>query len=211
MKLEYSTIRKRILKFKFQITRGVSKVIYTEYLKSLFAYIDNTSQIYEVDGCSCPQKIYIGAHCVINRGAQFIISPKRDGGGKFIMKDNTVCSSNLTVITGNHGRKIGHLFIDTHNSREYDIDEDVIIEEDVWIGTNVTILKGVTVGRGATVAAGSIVTKSVPPYSICAGVPAKVQKFYWSIDEILVHENALYPPEKRLTRQHLESEIAKYF
>ena len=52
----------------------------------------------------------------------------------------------------------------------------VIIEDDVWIATRCTILKGVTIGRGAVVAAGAVVTKDVPPYTIVAGVPAKVIK-----------------------------------
>jgi len=50
------------------------------------------------------------------------------------------------------------------------------IEDDVWIGVQVTILSGVTVGRGSIIAAGAVVTKDVPPYSVVAGVPAKVMR-----------------------------------
>ena len=39
-----------------------------------------------------------------------------------------------------------------------------------------TILKGVTIGDGAIVAAGAVVTKSIPPACLAAGVPAKVIK-----------------------------------
>jgi acetyltransferase-like isoleucine patch superfamily enzyme len=49
----------------------------------------------------------------------------------------------------------------------------ITIEDDAWIATNATILAGVTIGRGAVVAAGSVVTKSVDPYMIVAGNPAK--------------------------------------
>ncbi|NAZ91637.1 acyltransferase [Vibrio toranzoniae] len=52
----------------------------------------------------------------------------------------------------------------------------VMVCNDVWIGANCIILPGVTIGQGAVVAAGSVVTKSLPPYSISAGVPAKVIK-----------------------------------
>jgi len=68
---------------------------------------------------------------------------------------------------------------DFHDIKDHFSDgpsKPVIIEDDVWIATRATILKGVTIGRGAVVAAGAVVTKDVPPYTIVAGVPAKVIK-----------------------------------
>lgn len=53
-------------------------------------------------------------------------------------------------------------------------DEEAVIEDDVWLGYATIVLTGVTVGRGSVVAAGSVVTRNIPPYSIAAGVPAKV-------------------------------------
>jgi acetyltransferase-like isoleucine patch superfamily enzyme len=52
----------------------------------------------------------------------------------------------------------------------------VIIEDDCWIASNSIILAGVTIGKGSVIAAGSVVTKDIPPYSVAAGVPAKVIK-----------------------------------
>lgn len=49
----------------------------------------------------------------------------------------------------------------------------IVIEDDCWIGAGSTILDGVTIGRGTIIAAGSVVTKSVPPYSIVGGIPAR--------------------------------------
>lgn len=43
-----------------------------------------------------------------------------------------------------------------------------------WLGMNVILLKGVEVGEGAVVAAGSVVTKSIPPWTVAAGNPAKI-------------------------------------
>jgi len=50
----------------------------------------------------------------------------------------------------------------------------IVVEDDVWLGASVIVLGGVTVGRGSVVGAGSVVTRSLPPYSIARGVPAKV-------------------------------------
>ena len=47
------------------------------------------------------------------------------------------------------------------------------IEDSAWVGARSTILKGVTIGQGAIVAAGSVVTKSVSPFVIVAGNPAR--------------------------------------
>lgn len=50
----------------------------------------------------------------------------------------------------------------------------VVIGNRVWIGANTMILKGVVIGTGAVVGAGSVVTKSVEPYTIVAGNPARL-------------------------------------
>lgn len=59
------------------------------------------------------------------------------------------------------------------NGAEFDEVAGVVtIEDHVWIGSRAVILTGITLGRGAVVAAGAVVTKSVPPMTIVAGVPA---------------------------------------
>ena len=95
------------------------------------------------------------------------------------------------LVYGNGGVHIGanvlvaaHTTINTvsHSAERCDIPindqpvltDPVTIEDDVWIGLNAVILQGVTIGRGAIVGAGAVVTKSLPPWSIALGVPAKV-------------------------------------
>jgi len=53
----------------------------------------------------------------------------------------------------------------------------VVIGADVWIGRGATIMSGVMIGHGAIVAAKAVVTKTVPPYAIVAGNPARIIKF----------------------------------
>lgn len=54
----------------------------------------------------------------------------------------------------------------------------IVIEEGAWIGAHVTICPGVTIGRNSIVGANSVVTHSIPDYSLAVGVPAKVIKRY---------------------------------
>lgn len=130
---------------------------------------------------------------------------------KFICKGHCAIAEGLTVHAGNHARVIGKFVTDiTEANKPKGYDKDVIVEEDVWIASNVTLLSGVTIGRGTTIAAGAVVAKSMPPYCICGGVPAKVIKFYWTIDQILEHESKLYHEGERYTREQLEEIFEKY-
>lgn len=50
----------------------------------------------------------------------------------------------------------------------------VVIEDDVWLGARVTVADGVTIGKGSVIGGCALVKDPVPPYSVSAGVPAKV-------------------------------------
>ena len=49
-----------------------------------------------------------------------------------------------------------------------------IIGDNVWLGANVVVTSGVTIGERCVIGANSVVTQDIPPFSIAAGVPAKV-------------------------------------
>lgn len=130
---------------------------------------------------------------------------------KFILKKFSESAGGLCIVTGNHARLKGKYYRTIKNSEKPEnLDKDVIVNEDVWIGMNVTLLSGVEIGRGSTIAAGAVVSRSVPPYCIAGGVPAKVLKFYWTVDEIIEHEKILYPEKDRYTRAQLEEIIGNY-
>lgn len=67
-----------------------------------------------------------------------------------------------------------------------------IVEADAWIGHGVTMMEGVTVGRGSVIAAGAVVTKSIPPYSIVGGVPARLIRQRFSPEQIEAYEAKIY-------------------
>lgn len=88
---------------------------------------------------------------------------------------NNVNIAQNVVISGlNHG------FEDIHTPPRSQKCSTATIEvdNDCWIGANVVITAGVKIGKHCVIAAGSIVTKSVPPYCVVAGNPAKIIKFY---------------------------------
>ena len=58
------------------------------------------------------------------------------------------------------------------------VSKPVSIGDGCWIGEKVCILPGVTIGKKCVIGAGSVVTKSIPDYSIAVGNPAKVVKQY---------------------------------
>jgi acetyltransferase-like isoleucine patch superfamily enzyme len=58
----------------------------------------------------------------------------------------------------------------------------IVVNDDVWIGAGATILSNVTIGQGAVVAAGAVVTKSVEPYAVVGGSPAKILKYRFPED-----------------------------
>jgi acetyltransferase-like isoleucine patch superfamily enzyme len=88
------------------------------------------------------------------------------------INDRVLIGYGTKILSSNHNipEKKGRIFGAGHTHSK------IIIENDVWIGCNCVILPGVRIGEGAVVAAGSVVTKNVPPFSIVAGVPAKVIK-----------------------------------
>lgn len=122
-----------------------------------------------------------------------------------IIGRKVIFGPNPTIITGDHRIDvIGRYIMDSHEKLPEN-DAPVVIEDDVWCGANVTILKGVTIGRGSVVAAGAVVTKSCPPYSIVGGVPAKILKYRFTVEECLLHEKTLYPLSQRFSKELLDA------
>ncbi|MBA4695807.1 MAG: CatB-related O-acetyltransferase [Legionella sp.] len=98
----------------------------------------------------------------------------------------------VTLLCGDHDtRQLGIPMYLAEKSPEQASSGKIVIENDVWIGANATILKGVTIGEGAIVAAGSVVTKSVPPYAIVAGVPARIVKQRFTAEVLEQHKALL--------------------
>ncbi|GAA5968604.1 hypothetical protein JCM8115_003799 [Rhodotorula mucilaginosa] len=78
----------------------------------------------------------------------------------------------------------------------------ITIGDDCWFGGNVTVLPNITVGRGVTVGAGSVVTKSVPPFAVVVGNPARIVRKIeseWADEHFAAHPEEQWemPPKKQ--------------
>ena len=178
-------------------------VLYNTYVASLnksqFGYCAEDVYLGPPLTFSNPKNVFLYKHTNLKNAIIF------SNNARFIMKPYADVGEGLRVSTGNHAMVIGkmHNTILDKNKPE-GLDKDVVIESDAWCGRNVTLLAGVTVGRGSIVGAGAVVTKDIPPYTVCVGVPAKPIKFKWTIDEILRHERLVYDEKERYLKEELE-------
>jgi len=133
----------------------------------------------------------IGKHCDIER--RNLIQKAKIGDMTYTGADTSImwaevgkycCISRLVDIGGNeHNYKAASMMPDYRLTnklkgtiRKHQDEEIIKVGSDVWIGQGVAIARkpGLTIGDGAVIGAGAVVTKSVPPYAIAAGVPAKI-------------------------------------
>lgn len=168
---------------------------------------------------SVPFSVHVYNHDNLFLGERVSIGPDSEimnPRAKFIMKKWSFTARELLVVDGNHMSIVGIPLIDVRDEDKDRLDvnqkfnKDIVVDEDVWIGARVTLCAGCHINRGSIVAAGAVVTKELPPYSVCGGIPARFIKFKWTIEEILEHETKLYNKEERYTRVQLEELFSKY-
>jgi acetyltransferase-like isoleucine patch superfamily enzyme len=99
--------------------------------------------------------------------------------------NNVLIGPNLLLECDDHlFNNIGKTIWSTRDARNIG---SVEIEDDVWIGGNVTILKNVKIGEGSVIGAASVVTKSLPPYSVCFGSPCRPVKVRFDTEKLSEH------------------------
>ncbi len=100
--------------------------------------------------------------------------------GSITIGDNVLMASKIYISDHNHG-SYDELISDHPMSIPIErkaICKPVIIGDNVWLGESVCVLPGVTIGEGSIIGALSVVTKTIPPFSIAVGSPARVVKQY---------------------------------
>lgn len=136
---------------------------FSKYKIGKFTYGHQGSPVieWEANGTT----LEIGSFCSIARGVNIYL-----GGNHHI---EWVTTSPINQLCHSHK----NIAVATTNG-------SVIIGNDVWIGADVTILSGVTVGDGVVIGTKSVISKSVPPYCVAVGNPARVVKTRFSEDNI---------------------------
>lgn len=112
-----------------------------------------------------PGQISIGHNTFINHHCNIWAAP----GGPIMIGDDVLLGPGVCVIASNHGIHAGELI-----RMQEGEDAPIVIGNDVWIGANACVLAGVEIGAGSVIGAGAVVTRNLPPNTVCAGVPAKV-------------------------------------
>lgn len=183
----------------FNSWEAIKKCIFTGYMKNKFKYIGkntllstsgtyrDTDCIYIGHNCSIgtdsnitawknyyhtnqqfAPEIHIGNHCDI--GPQSHITAIN----RIVLGDNVLTGPRVLITDNSHGESNIEFLDIAPKYRPLFTYGPVIIEDNVWIGEGAMIMPNVHIGKGSIIAANSVVTKDVPPYSIAAGIPAKV-------------------------------------
>ncbi|ETS77690.1 hypothetical protein PFICI_09752 [Pestalotiopsis fici W106-1] len=124
-------------------------------------------------GCN----VIFGQNCFANFGLTILDT------SLVIIGDRVQFGPNVSIYSAGHETSV------LSRIKFVEFGHPIRIEDDCWIGGGVTILPNVTIGRGSTVGAGAIVTKSIPPYSVALGAPARVVKTLPSVEEELADPN----------------------
>jgi putative colanic acid biosynthesis acetyltransferase WcaF len=106
-----------------------------------------------------PWRLQIGNHCWIGQNCEL------QSMAQITLEDHVALAHEVFLATGNHDYK--------DSTMPYR-NEPILIKRGTWVASRVFVGPGVCVGEGCVLGAGSVVTKSVPAWSIVQGNPAVV-------------------------------------
>jgi lipopolysaccharide O-acetyltransferase len=94
--------------------------------------------------------------------------------------DDVLIGSKVVITDHNHGQySLQHTSPDIPPSlRPLDCDRSTTIGANAWLGDSVAVAPGASIGKGSIVGANSVVVGEIPPFSLAAGVPARVIKAF---------------------------------
>ena len=115
--------------------------------------------------------IFLGNHCEINLNCVFLDDNRIEIG------DYALIGPSVQIYTAFHPADFRERFALPREKGEFAFcrtqTAPVKIGNGVWIGGGAVILPGVTIGDNVTIGAGSVVTHSIPSYTIACGNPCR--------------------------------------
>lgn len=128
--------------------------------------------------------MHFGSHVYLGPGARITA---HEG---FFTGNHVVVGPGLLVVGGDHNiATTGRYMLDVETGGA---NLPVRIEDDVYLGARVTLLKGVVIGEGSVVGACSVVTRSIPPYTIASGSPCRALRPRFVGENLDRHLNAMH-------------------
>lgn len=111
----------------------------------------------------------------VGKNTDIGINSRICAANKIIIGDNVLFGPNVYIADQDHKYKDVKKPIMEQGAYKT---KGIIIGEGTWIGINVVIIGEVTIGKNCVVGANSVLTKSIPDYSVAVGAPAKIIKKY---------------------------------
>ncbi|MYK88113.1 MAG: acyltransferase, partial [Acidobacteria bacterium] len=108
--------------------------------------------------------IEIGAHANIGFNCEIF------SGARVRLGRNTLLAAYTYLVGGDHC----HDRTDVPVLHQERLARGIEVEDNAWLGAHVVVADGVTIGRDAIIGAGAVVRRQIPPFSVAAGVPARV-------------------------------------
>ena len=112
--------------------------------------------------CTIGQNVMLGPDAQIGDGCKIQNNVSVFKG--VILGDNVFCGPSCVFTNVNNPR--------AEINRKKEI-KNTIVKDGVTIGANATIVCGITIGEYAFIGAGAVINKTVLPFSLMLGVPAK--------------------------------------
>lgn len=181
------------------IIKSVKRKLYSSWIAHEFAHCGKDCSFDTFDALIGAKKMDIGDNVIIGKNCVMELYDKYGNcsfDAHLSIGDNTKigpynhisCVNSITIgndvlfgrrvfVTDNAHGKSERKILDTNpDLRPVHSKGPVVIEDCVWIGENVCIMPNVVIGRGSIIGANAVVTKDIPPYSVAAGVPARIIK-----------------------------------
>lgn len=155
---ELNAMRRKTAKatMKFNITGNIDSI--AEIFSRQFENFILNPPFY----CDYGENVHIGKNVFMNFNCSILSCAKVEIG------DHCYIGPNVQLYTAIHP------FDPEERNKGVNMAKPIKIGKNCWLGGSVIVLPGVEIGDSCTIGAGSVVTRSIPAYSLAAGNPCRV-------------------------------------